>query len=131
MKVSFELKAQFPVSAATLYHAWLDSKIHSAMTGGKAVCSSKEGEPFSAWDGYIFGKNTKLTDGQEIVQSWFSSEFEEEDDPSELILRFEDVEGGCELTLIHTEIPAGQSDYEKGWEDHYFVPMRAYFNKVS
>ena len=42
MQVSFELKAQFPVSAATLYHAWLDSKIHTAMIGVVA----KKANPF-------------------------------------------------------------------------------------
>jgi hypothetical protein len=33
------------------------------------------------------------------------------------------------LTLIHNNIPKGQSDYEQGWINHYFEPMKTYFKK--
>ena len=72
-----------------------------------------------------------MTDNQEIVQSWFSSEFEEEGEPSKLTLRFKDNEAGCELTLIHNEIPEGQPDYKQGWEEHYFAPLREYFKQLT
>lgn len=127
MATSISIKQQFPVSAATLYHAWLNSDEHTKMTGGPAECSDVLGESFSVWEGYITGKNLSLKPNSEIVQSWRSSDFNESDPDSELTVRFKDNENGCELTLIHESIPDGQPDYEQGWEDHYFAPMTAYF----
>ena len=127
MSVSCEIKQQFPVSASMLYSAWLNSEEHAKMTGGEAEVSNSEGGEFSVWDGYITGKNVSLLADSEIVQTWRSTEFKDSDADSELVIRFKDNDKGCELTLIHTNIPDGQPDYEKGWQDHYFVPMKEYF----
>jgi len=127
MPASLTLKQQFPVSASTLYNAWLDSFEHAQMTGGEAECSDVVGGLFSVWDGYITGKNLSLIVDSEIVQSWRSTEFKDSAANSKLVVTFKDNQEGCELTLIHTKIPDGQPDYEQGWEDHYFVPMREYF----
>ena len=127
MKESFTLTAHFPVDAATIYNAWLNSHEHTAMTGGDAHCSSNIGEAFSAWDGYISGENTFLTPGQEIIQTWRTTAFDPEDEDSVLTIRLKDTASGCELTLVHTNIPEGQRQYEQGWIDHYFEPMKAYF----
>lgn len=126
---SFSLQETFPVSVEQLYSAWLDSASHAAMTGGEAHCSDQLGEAFTAWDGYITGKNIRLHPGRLIVQSWRTMDFGDDDSFSRLELQFEPVENGCLLTLIHSDIPDGQPDYAQGWEEHYFAPMRAYFNK--
>lgn len=131
MKREFELIAIFPVVPEALYNAWLDSKMHSAMTGGEANCSDEEGAEFSAWDGYITGQNISLTPYEEIVQTWRTTEFKTDDEDSVLSLLFRGIDHGkTELTLIHQNIPEGQtSDYEKGWREHYFEPMTKYFKK--
>ena len=126
--VSFTIKERFPVSSNILYEAWLDSEQHSAMTGGEAVCSNKESDSFSAWDGYISGVNKKLIEGKEIVQSWRTSDFSDSDSDSFITLKFNETDGGCEITLIHSNIPEGQPDYEQGWKEHYFEPMKEYFS---
>lgn len=127
MKEVVELKRTFAASPSELYSAWLDSDKHSAMTGGAAECSNQVGAAHSAWDGYITGKNLELTPHSEIVQSWRTSEFASTDEDSRLVVRFEEVDGGTELTLIHTNIPEGQTQYEQGWVEHYFKPMGQYF----
>jgi hypothetical protein len=38
-----------------------------------------------------------------------------------------EVTDGCELTLIHTNIPEAQTQYKQGWIDNYFTPMKNYF----
>jgi len=124
---SFELKEIFSVSPKVLYDAWLNSKKHTDMTGGKAVCSSKINGRFSAWDGYITGFNLALEPDKKIVQSWRTTEFSESDSDSELIIQFSPTEGGCVLTLNHNNIPAGQPDYKQGWVEYYFEPMKEYF----
>ncbi len=127
MATSIHIKQQFPVDATRLYNAWLNSEEHANMTGGEAEVSNTENGTFSVWDGYITGKNVRLVTDTEIVQTWRSTEFKESDADSELTVKFKNNDKGCELTLIHTNIPDGQPDYEQGWEDHYFAPMRDYF----
>lgn len=131
MKTSFEIKATFSVSPSTLYEAWLDSEQHTAMTGGGAECSPVPGGPFTAWDGYINGTNVSLKEHEEIVQKWRTVEFSADAEDSDLILRIQAADGGCELTLIHNNIPEGQPDYEQGWIDNYFTPMRSYFESTT
>jgi len=129
MKISFELKATFPVSQEKLYNAWLHGEEHSNMTGGDATGNAVVGGKFTAWDGYIWGINKKLTPHSEIVQSWRTTEFKETDEDSLLTLHFKEGPGGCELTLHHNNIPEGQPNYEQGWQEHYFTPMQEYFKK--
>ena len=127
-KESFELKAVFNVTPPDLYKAWLDGELHSKMTGGLAECSNEPGGMFTAWDGYISGENKDLIEGSKIVQSWRTTEFEEEDEDSLLTLQFREIENGMtELTLHHSNIPEGQTQYEDGWRDHYFQPMSEFF----
>ncbi len=127
MKESIELKEIFNVLPSVLYQAWLSSETHGRMTGGDAVCSDKTGAPFSAWDGYIQGRNIELTENQRIVQSWRTTEFSETDEDSRLEITLTPIPEGTELHLKHTHIPEGQTQYKQGWIDHYFYPMQQYF----
>ena len=129
MNTSILLKEQFSIAPDTLYKAWLTSEEHTAMTGGEAICTNNLGDTFSAWDGYISGTNLALNPNKEIKQAWRTTEFGDNDPDSELIIQFEKNEEVCLLTLIHNNIPDGQSDYEKGWIEHYFKPMHAYFEE--
>lgn len=122
------LKCELNAKPKVVFDAWLDSEQHSQMTGGKAVCTTGENETFTAWDGYIQGVNKVIVPHEKIVQSWRTTEFAESDPDSELIIELHETAAGCQLTLTHRDIPAGQSDYEKGWIEHYFEPMCRYFS---
>ncbi len=126
------VSAEFPVSPAIIYKAWLSSKEHSLFTGGKAKISAKEGGKFSAWDGYITGKTIKLILNKKILQTWRSSDFAETDQDSLLEIIFLKTKIGTKLTLIHSNIPDGQGkSYRQGWKDYYFMPMKKYFGYSS
>ena len=127
MRETFELKETFNVKPSVIYEAWLNSEEHSKMTGGEANCSNEIGGTFFAWDQYISGKNKSLKINEEIIQSWRTFEFKDTDEDSELIIRLKEIQEGCELTLIHTNIPEGQTQYKQGWIDNYFIPMKNYF----
>lgn len=127
MKESLELTQVLNAPPAAVFEAWLDSGKHSEMTGGEAEISKVEGSRYTAWDGYISGKTISFVENKEIVQTWRTTEFADSDDDSNLVVRFKEVAGGCELTLIHTNIPEGQTQYVKGWQDFYFTPMQEYF----
>lgn len=129
MNNNIVLNETFPVAPSTIYKAWLSSDGHTEMTGGRAECSSVENDEFMAWDGYITGQNKVLIENQKIVQSWRTTEFNEQDEDSELTIELKATEEGCLLTLTHSHIPNQESDYEKGWIEHYFQPMKEYFTK--
>ncbi|MCJ7519890.1 MAG: SRPBCC domain-containing protein [Anaerolineaceae bacterium] len=114
------------------YQDWLDSAAHSAFTGSPAEIDAVLGGKFSAWEGYIWGKTPELTPGRRIRQAWRTSEFSHDSPDSILEVLFEPDGEGTRLTLIHTAIPDNQADeYEKGWEEFYFEPMRRYYKSKS
>ena len=130
MDESLKLTAEFPVTVQRLYNAWLDSKEHAAFTNSPAKIDPKVGGSFTAWDGYISGKNLELEPGKRIMQSWRTPEFPEGSPDSLLEVLLEPIEGGTRLTLLHTIIPQDQSEeYKQGWEEYYFKPMQEYFRK--
>jgi uncharacterized protein YndB with AHSA1/START domain len=125
---TIRISTVLPASAARVYAAWLDANEHSRMTGGKATVDPVVGGLHSAWDGYIGGKTLELEPDARIVQSWRTSQFPASHPHSRLEVRLRDVAGGCEITLVHSEIPEGQGErYESGWQGHYFNPMTEYF----
>lgn len=123
-----KMSITLPVSAEELYNAWLDSKKHAAFTGGEAHISKKVNGEFTAWDEYICGQNLELKEGKFIKQSWRTMEFKKEDPDSMLELTFEEKKGKTTLNLYHYNLQKGDGKkYAKGWEVHYFKPMKAYF----
>ena len=99
------------------------------MTGGGASIEPQVGSDFTAWDGYINGTLTNLVEGKEIAQTWRTRDFAEDDEDSVLLVRLTDTADGCELELVHTNIPEDGSDYFNGWQESYFSPMNAYFSR--
>src|ERR1044072_1807765 len=130
MTYRFKLTATIPASPRQIYDAWLDSRRHRAMTGGKAKQSAKVGAPVTAWNGYISGKNLELVPGRRIVQAWRTTKFTDADRDSKATVPLKPVNGGPRLTLSHSAVPDGHTSYEKGgWQSHYFEPMKKFFVK--
>ncbi|MBT3338316.1 MAG: hypothetical protein HN855_10320 [Anaerolineae bacterium] len=127
MSISFEISAHIPANAKTLYSAWLDSSKHSAMTGALAEVSAKVNEAFTAWDGYISGSNILLEPEKRIVQAWRTIEFSESEPDSRLEIIFETDEEGTKVIIRHSNLPLHGMQYEQGWVDNYFDPMKIYF----
>ncbi len=127
--MEFTLKTKIKATAEEIYKAWLNSEGHTKMTGGEAIVSDKVGDGFTAWDGYIEGQNISLKPNSRIVQSWRTSQFEAGEADSQIEVLLNEVDGETELTLIHSNVPESGDHYKKGWEEHYFQPMKAYFSK--
>jgi activator of HSP90 ATPase len=130
MQNSFELSVVLPASPEQVYKAWLSSEEHSAFTGSQAVIEPEVGGKFTAWDGYILGKNLELGPYHRILQAWRTTDFPADSPDSKLEISLKAVKRGTKLTLVHTEIPEGQAEeYLQGWKDYYFSPMKEYFSK--
>jgi uncharacterized protein YndB with AHSA1/START domain len=123
-------KVLIPAAPAEVYEAFMDAKKHSKFTGSKATSDPKVGGKFTAWDGYISGKNLELQPGKRIVQEWQSTDFPEGQPPSRLELTFKKAAAGTEITMIHSGVPADQAaDTKQGWTDYYWDPLKKYFKK--
>ena len=127
---SLKMKIVLPVKADKLYKAWLNSKEHSLFTGAEAKASTKVNGKFTAWDGYISGKNLELNPGKKIIQTWRTSEFAEDAPDSKLEIKFEEKANKTTLHLSQTNLQKGDAKkYTQGWKDFYFIPMKNYFTK--
>ena len=128
MSKTLKLSIILPASQERVYSAWLSSEDHSAFTGSEAHIDAEFGGKFSAWDNYISGTTLQLLPYSKIVQAWRTTEFPDNSPDSKLEIHFEPVGAETKLTLIHSEIPEGQEEeYEQGWTDYYFEPMKKYF----
>ncbi len=123
-------KVIIPALPEEVYDAFLDPKKHAAFTGAEATGDPRVRGEFTAWDGYITGKNLELIKGKRIVQEWSTSEWPEGYPPSRLEVTFRKVKDGTELTMVHSQVPAEQAEeYRQGWFDNYWDLLKDYFGK--
>ena len=122
---SIKASAVIPARPEAIYAAWMSSKGHGEMTGSSASVTARVGSKFSAWDGYISGKTLELKPHSRILQSWRTTDSDEEEPDSLLEILLVEAKGGTRVTLNHTNIPTGHGpEYKKGWIDFYFKPMK-------
>ncbi|MCB0751855.1 MAG: SRPBCC domain-containing protein [Ignavibacteriae bacterium] len=127
---SIKLSVTLPVEPKKVYNAWLSSKKHSAFTKSEAHIEKKVGSTFTAGEGYISGTTELLHMNKRIVQSWRTTDFNDEDNDSNLEILFEKVNKGTKVSIVHTNLPKDSGKYyRKGWKDHYFKPMKDYFEE--
>lgn len=129
MVYDFEVSGVVPAPSEELYRAWLSSDLHTAMTGGGATIDPSLGGEFTAWDGYIHGKNLELEPFSRIVQTWRTTQFSADDPDSQIEVTFEPHDGGTLVRVRHSGVPSEQLGYENGgWQKSYFDPMSSYFS---
>ncbi len=120
----------FKASPEEIYDALLDPRKHSEFTGSPATTSAKKGATFTAWEGYITGKNLELVKGKKIVQEWKTTEFPDGYPFSRLELTLTPKKGGTELKMVHSKVPADQvAEYTGGWKSSYWDPLKEYLAK--
>ncbi len=129
MSIEFEISDLIPATPSVVYNAWLNSNEHSKMTGAQAKVSANIEESFEAWDGYIQGKNLELDSPKRILQSWRTSEFAESENDSLLEILFEAEQDETRIVIRHSKLPEHGMQYQQGWMDSYFIPMKAYFGE--
>ncbi len=125
-----KLSITIPVKASEIYKAWLNSKGHTLFTGGEANISNKKNALFTAWDGYISGKNLELIKDKFIKQNWRTVEFNKNWPDSILEITLTETAGKTKLDLFHYGLQKGDGKkYKEGWKQHYFEPMKEFYTK--
>jgi activator of HSP90 ATPase len=116
-----------------VYETLMDSDKHSELTGSKAVMSPEVGGVFSAYDGYITGKNVALVKAEKIVQEWRG---EEEGWPekhfSKITFVLKPIKGGTQIDFTQEGLPEPAfEDIKEGWEDYYWRPLKEKFGELK
>lgn len=125
----FKITVKLNCKAKEVFTGWLDSKTHSAFSGGaEAKMSVNEGGTFSAHNGYITGTNVEIFPHKRIIQKWRTKDFDPTDEDSILELLFTQKEDYTLVSLSHSHLPDGEGEkYKKGWKEHYFTFMKKYY----
>jgi activator of HSP90 ATPase len=132
MTKTIQQSVRFAAPPAKLFEMYLDSKKHTAATGGKATLSRKVGGAFKAWNKMLRGRNLVIVPNKLIVQTWRSVNFKPGDADSILILEFSNAHGGGQVDLVHVNVP--QQDHKgvtKGWPNYYWKPWKKYLAAKS
>jgi len=109
---------------------YLDSKKHSAATGGRARISRKVGGVFTAWEGQLKGKNLLVVPKKMIVQSWRATHWPASDPDSILVLQFSDGPGGGKVDIVHAGVPEhDHKGVSEGWPKYYWEPWKKYLKE--
>jgi activator of HSP90 ATPase len=121
-----------PAAPDKVYEAFMNARIHSEFTGSKATCNPIVGGRFTAWDGYIFGKNLELEKGKKIVQEWKTTEWPKGYGPSRFELTLKKVKDGTEVIMVHSKVPEEQAaELAEGWNEFYWTPLKEHFSRSS
>lgn len=121
--------ATIPASPQEVYDALMTSSGHTKFTGEKAVIGKKAGDSYSAYGGYISGKNVELIPGEKIVQTWIAME-EQWPEGHESLITFKLSAKGKNtlITFTHENIPEVIArNFVTGWKDYYWTPLKMYF----
>ncbi|HTR48249.1 MAG TPA: SRPBCC domain-containing protein [Verrucomicrobiae bacterium] len=127
MTKAIQQSVRFKATPAELFEMYLDSKQHSAATGGKATMSRKAGGAFTAWNKQIWGTNLQIVPNRLIVQAWRSVNLKPGDADSILVLKFSKTPGGARVDLVHVNVPQqDRQGVSKGWPTYYWRPWKKY-----
>lgn len=119
-------RVKFRLNPERIYSLLVDSKLHSKLTGQKAVISRKVGGQFSTRAGSVSGINVDLVSGKRIVQAWRTKEFPIGIFSMATFQLSRTKDGGTELVLTHRGVPKELIPaIEKDWRKYYWEKIRA------
>jgi len=133
----------FKASRKQVYEALTDAaqfgrvvQLSAAMQGGgmktgaaPVTISREAGGAFSAFGGYVTGRQVELEPNERIVQVWRAGSW---DPGSYSIARFVFVEQGAEtkIKFDHTGFPKGQAEHlAEGWRVNYWEPLAKFLGE--
>jgi len=114
-------------TSKVLYELYMNEKMHSTVTDSPAKIVNKVGVNFTAYNGYIVGKNLQLIKDKLIVQSWRGNDWSKEEMDSVFILAFSEKGNDVILNVVHTNVPKKHFDsIKKSWDKFYWKPWKKY-----
>ena len=117
-----------------VYNLLMNEELHSTFTGGEACISNREGDGFTAYDGYITGKNVELIPGEKIVQLWRAEEEGWPEDHFSMVVFTFTKQGKDKTKMLFEQsgIPEHKAAaIDKGWVEYYWEPMKRLLADMS
>ncbi len=116
-----------------VYEALMDTKKFITFTGDHAHINRGVGGNFTAFNGYVKGKNMELIPDQKIVQEWKA---DEEGWPqnhfSIITITLTPAGEGTRLDFIQDKLPQQCAEaITKGWEEYYWQPLKQYLEHTE
>ncbi len=112
-----------------VFELLMDSKKHAGFTSHTAKISRAKNGAFSAYDGWIKGKNLEIVKDKKIVQAWRGADWK----PglySRAEFSLAKKGRGCALRFIQTGVPDEKyAAINKGWKEHYWEKMKSYLKE--
>ena len=126
---TIEQSIAFKATPSDVYAALMDSAKHAEFSGAAADIGSRIGDPMSAYDGHITGRNIELVPGHRIVQAWRADEEGwSENHFSTVTFDLEAIRHGTRLHFTQSDVPDESADaIAQGWQDHYWSAMKEAF----
>ena len=124
MSKSIHQTVAFKAAPHEVYEALMDSQKHAEFSSSPAAISREVGGEYSAYDGYITGKNLELVPDRKIVQSWRAVDWPA-GKLSTVTFALSPLAGGTQLDFTHTDLPEGtEAEFTQGWIENYWEPMK-------
>lgn len=133
---SIHQEVVFKASRKRVYDALTDAEqfdkvvhLSAAMLPGMTTAakpsevSHEAGGAFSAFGGYVTGRQVELVPNERIVQAWRAGSW---DPGSYSIAKFVLIEQGADTKLVfdHTGFPTGEAQHlAEGWKGNYWEPL--------
>jgi activator of HSP90 ATPase len=117
-------KVLFKTTPHEVYEMIMDSKKHSEFSGESAKIARKVGSKFTAYGGWIEGKNLELVKDRKIVQLWRGADWPK-GHYSVATFKFTKLKNGTSLEFTQTGVPVEMyKDISDGWKEHYWEKMK-------
>jgi uncharacterized protein YndB with AHSA1/START domain len=124
-------RVKFKASPESVYECLADSRKHTALTGRKAVISTKVGGPFSTNEEDVTGINVDLVPGRRIVQAWRHRRFPEGIFSMAAVTLKPTPDGGTELVLTHRGVPKDLiPETEQAWREQVWSRIKSYLERA-
>ena len=119
---TLEFSLTFGVPAKVLFAAMTDQMEWCKITRGPAQFENKEGGAFNFFGGKISGVNQKITQDEEIVQTWKMNDWSQD---STVTFTFDDNDDEVELYIEQKGLPASMpaERMKQGWMQMIFEPL--------
>ncbi len=128
----YQVSALIPASPNSIYTSWMDERRHSAFSGARATVDPWVGGRITALNGQVDATHVLLEAGRRITLAWRTRDFGPGVPDSRVDISLAPAAGGTEVTIHHTQIPAGSSEaFKKTWKSSYLDPMKKFFGKPS
>ncbi|MGB2868417.1 MAG: SRPBCC domain-containing protein, partial [Bacteroidota bacterium] len=132
MKIpSIKMSVAIHASPTELFVALVETKKVIKWSGQKGKVEPNVGGKFEFFDGWVKGNVLAYEVGKTLAYTWLPVDWPEGIKPSIVRYKFTATKKGTRVTMTHSGFPSRKEmlGHKAGWTEHFFDPLRSYFNE--